>query len=1050
MEEVKPELCPDDAIVAETLRQLALRGTPPPTGTYRLQFHQGFGFREAIAVVDYLAALGVSHIYASPLLQALPGTQHGYDVCDHAHFDTALGGDEGFSNFVRALHDAGLRLLMDIVPNHMAAHESNSWWRDVLENGTRSAYWDHFDIEPKPSRPELLNKILLPVLSAPYGQALESGALRAVHSDGEFSLVFDGRLLPLAPESAVVILSKNLESLDHALGQNNVHVIELRSIISSLSHLSSDNSQAPSAVIARDQEKEVIRRRLRKVERASAEIRRFVEANVAYYNDVANNDSVDAMDALLRAQSYRLSYWRTAADEINYRRFFDINELAAVCMERPAVFEASHRRVMTELVNGNLSGLRIDHIDGMFAPDEYLGRLQYALLARLIEQQIDCERECRSAATARLQPSNLAQILETVSQRLGLRPPTTSDMQACGIAVNVTEVDSSGHSGLAMAAAGPVFVLVEKILGADEPMPSNWPVAGTTGYDFVHDCDGLHLNPAGWQVLQRLYRRLTGDQRTFEQAAMECKSLILRMSMASELQMLAQRLDRIAQGRRHSRDFTFNTLRYALREILVCFPVYRIYPRAGIPSERDSRVVNLAVAAAKRRNPVVAPEVFDLISDLLLQAHPADAGPVEQQERSLFAGRFQQVTSPVTAKGVEDTAFYSHIPLVSVNEVGNDPSAPCVGVSAFHQNCALRRAAWPQTMLASTTHDSKRSEDVRARLHVLSEIPAAWHACVRRWRRWNRRLRRISPGTTEVSDTDEYLFYQTAIGIWPMTPPSETELQRIASRLTDYMEKATHEAKQVTSWINPNAEYDRAIAHFVAAALSVSTSQRFLADMQRFVGEVAPWGLYASLARLVLKMTCPGVPDLYQGQELWDFSLVDPDNRRPVDFEARRKMLEQVRQGDVAEMATQAALHPSDPRLKLITTQRLLTLRRSLPMLFAEGDYVPLAAAGPASDHVIAFVRELVVGDVRQSLLVVVPRLVLSRVVSAYVHSWPHMRWPWPDELWGDTTIDLTSIGSPVRCIFTQRIVPAEVAVKVSQCLQALPVFVGLTQNAAD
>ena len=1088
-----------EALTAELavpeLAAAAPRGHQSPGATYRLQLHAEFDFERAAAIVPYLRELGVTHVYTSPILQARPGSEHGYDVCDHEQIDRGLGGSAGFARLTAALAAAGLALLLDVVPNHMSTDTANPWWNDVLENGPNSPYARFFDIDWHPVKVELHNKVLLPLLGKQYGDVLEAGELRVEHHDGGFTLRYYDHVLPLGPTTAIPLLTGRREVLETALADDRDALNEYQSIVTALEHLPSQTATWPEAVAERQREKEVIKRRLRDLESSSPIVAQFVARNVEICNgtpgDVA---SFDQLDEVISAQAYRLSYWRAASDEINYRRFFDINALAAVCMELPEVFYRAHRLLFELLARGDVGGLRIDHIDGLFAPEQYLWRLQWAYLA--VQAQHQSQRQTADETPdGASQPaingdrphginqrgpasrSQQIQLLVDACSRLTFPLPTESDLLAifgpepatAAPAAVEEQTATNGHASepanepAAAEAAPPIdlsdhhlplFVAVEKILGPHEPLPATWPVAGTTGYDFMHEVGGLFLDAEGWKSIVQFYRRAIGETREFDEVVRDAKRLILRSAMASELQMLAHQLNRISEQHRHTRDFTLNMLRYALREILMCFPVYRVYPSPRGIAERDRHFVNLAVALAKRRNPDTDWAVFDFVRDVLLMNHPEGLADEQLRRREQFAGRFQQVTSPVMGKGFEDTAFYIYCPLVSANEVGGEPRSPVVSPAAFHEVAANRHATFPRAMLASTTHDSKRTEDVRARLHVLSELPQAWRNAVNRWFRLNRTKRAEVDGQAAPSRNDEYLFYQSLLGIWPFADPTKVEQADLVARLRRYMEKATHEAKQHTSWINPHERYDHAVREFVAATLERSPGNRFLAHFRRFQSAVSAWGLYNALAQLVLKLTSPGVPDVYQGQDLWDFSLVDPDNRRPVDFALRQRLLADIAQATTdAEglhaLARELASSLPDPRTKLFVTSRLLDLRRRTGTLLIEGNYRPIDVRGSAADHVVAFARVEQGEPAGRAVLVVVPRLLVRLTQSAGALHVAHPPQPWDAAIWGDTSLDCSALAGgsasadlELADVFTGQRVPVGSELRVAELLGAFPVAV--------
>lgn len=1013
------------------------RAAQMPAATYRLQFGSHLSFTDAAGHVSYLNALGASHVYSSPIFRARPDSEHGYDVCDHNELAPSLGGTEGFRKFSNALRAVGMGQILDFVPNHMAAAAENPWWNDVLENGPASPYSGYFDIDWQPIKDELVNRVLLPILGAQYGEVLESGQLQIAHRDGAFFVRYFDFELPLSPKTTAPLLAHRFEQLKAALGETSEACIEFQSILTALDHLPPQTATTPEAVVERHREKEVIKRRLRDLENASPEVARFVAENVQEFNGQAGQPaSFDRLAGILDQQPYRVSHWRTAADEINYRRFFDINGLAALCMEKPDVFLHAHRLTADLLAEGDLQGLRIDHIDGLYAPEAYLWRLQWTYLARLAKIAFDgLPREAVEAVTiasdppaASPAPQGGAETFATVAplgwprigptvvdrlcERLGLPLPGPADQSALfGPDVVLPERQLAERPHSVRQRTLPLFVVVEKILGPDEPLPASWPVAGTTGYDSLQMIGGVFVDPRGWRDVQRFYRRFTGRYTPFGEIVHDCKRLILRVSMSSELQMLAHRLNRISEQHRRSRDFTLNMLRYALREILSCFPVYRAYPGPDGVSERDRRFVRQAVAEAKRRNPATESTIFDFIREVLLLEHPAGLAEQAIRDREFFTGRFQQVTSPVMAKGVEDTAFYVYFPLVSANDVGGDPRGAVRSVTDFHRENQASRKRGLHGLLSSTTHDTKRSEDVRARINVLSEIPDEWSTAVRRWTRLNRKLRVQIDSDSAPSHNDEYLFYQTLAGVWPLAQQSDEQHVTLIERMQQYMQKAIREAKQVTSWVSPNQAYEDAVQQFVRGSLERRAGNLFLEDFVAFHERVIDAGLYAALAQLTLKLTSPGVPDIYQGQELWDFSLVDPDNRRPVDFAMRQRLLDELRAAGTDEKNWQAfarglAADPRDARLKLLVTWKLLQLRRESVALFRQGEYVPLTLTGPHAEQAIAFRWKLSASEAarEQSVVVVVPR-ILAR--SLLTESGQDRRTPMTSELWTDTHVVL-------------------------------------------
>ncbi len=995
--------------VAQTVGSRACRAT----ATYRLQFEAGrFAFRDATAIVPYLDELGISHLYASPYLKARSGSPNGYAIVDYAQLNPELGSPNDYRAMVDALHGRAMGQILDVVPNHMSATPAeNLWWTDVLENGPGSPHAAYFDIDWRPVQVELQNRVLLPILGDQYGEVLESGKLKVEYRAGSFFLGYFRSLLPIEPRTYRMILTRNLDAFKETQPPDSADLRELESIITALGHLPEAAETEPERVAERQREKEVIKGRLRALTDRAAAIGEFICRNVEGLNGSPTvPHSYDGLDALLDAQVYRLSHWKAAADEINYRRFFDINELAAVCMESPQVFAECHGLVFDLLVRGDVNGLRIDHIDGLYDPTEYLRRLQRGYLTALGTAHYQ-----QAAQAAKPPPGAPAE-----------PPPPWSEIEAAYVSA-VTEMTCTQRAAL------PLYVVVEKILGSDEALPDDWLLAGTTGYDFLSSVTGLFVASSGLTELAKIYHRFIDERLDFREMAIQSKRQVFRASMSSELQLLAHRLNRLSRRYRRSRDFTLNTLRVALREILACFSVYRTYIREGHVSERDRQAVGRAVAQAKRRNPATNSAVFDFIRDVLLLESPPDLDEAGRRDRELFVGRVQQVTSPVIAKGVEDTAFYRVFPLASLNEVGGNPVRGALRCEEFHHHNLALQAAWPQSLVSTTTHDTKRSEDTRARISVLSEIPHLWRKAVNRWAHLNRRHHREVAGQPAPSRNDEYLFYQTLVGVWPLASGKAENLRELAARMAAYMEKATHEAKVHTSWINPDAEYDAATGAFVAAVLDDQPKNRFLAEFRRFNEQVVNWGLYGALSQTLLKLTSPGVPDVYQGQELWDFSLVDPDNRRPVDFSHRRKLLARL-QKDIGRnersllaLARQLAQDPRDPRLKLLVTWRVLQCRRKHAEFFRLGGYTALETSGPRAAHVCAFAREYASapGSQRQIAIVIAPRLLAHLTPSG--NDSPTALPPIGSSVWEDTYVAIGSaISSPLKNLFTGQVISIE------------------------
>ena len=830
-----------------------------PRSTYRLQFSRDFTFSDAAELVPYLSDLGVGDLYASPLTKARAGSTHGYDVVDPNVLNPELGSREDVDRLVRDLHDRGMGMLLDIVPNHMGVGSENAWWLDLLENGPASPYARFFDVDWRRGD-GLSGKVLLPVLGDHYRSVLERGELSLAFDAerGSFSVDYYEHRFPLDPKTYPMFIG----------GSSGEDDTEIQALAGALDGL-------PGREEGRERDTDAHKERLAALCERSAGAARAVEEHVRRLNG-----DPEALHRLLEEQAYRLAYWRVAGDEINYRRFFAVNDLAGVRVEDESVFAETHRLVLDLIGNGSVSGLRIDHPDGLYDPATYLSRLQGA------------------------------------------------------------------------APREPVYVLVEKILAHGEVLPGNWPVSGTTGYEFTNLATGLFVDPAGEAGLDAAYGGFVGREMEYAEIVYDRKKLVMRTDLASELDALSGLLLRIAEHDR-SHDFTRNLLRDALSGVVARFPVYRTYITAGAVSETDRSRVEEAVSRARDDSPAADTTVFDFIRDALLLELDGPEEYVDMVVR--FAMKFQQYTGPVMAKGVEDAALYVYDRLVSLDEVGGEPDRFGASVSEFHRENASRAQQWPHSMLSSSTHDTKRGEDVRARINVLSEVPGEWRDRISRWAKLDASYR-SGGDTNSPSPNDEYLLYQTLLGAWPFGELDDDGLGQFRERIRGYMEKAIREAQVNTSWTDPDEEYEAGVARFVDALLSPESP--FLPEFLPFQRRVARLGAINSLSQTVLKLTAPGVPDVYQGNELWDFSLVDPDNRRPVDYGLRKRFL-----ADLESLDPSSASHLleddawQDGRPKLYLTRKALGLRRERPNLFESGEYIPLETAGERADHLVAFAR---------------------------------------------------------------------------------------------
>lgn len=934
--------------------------------TYRMQLHGGFGFAAARAQVEYLSQLGITDLYLSPIFAAAKGSVHGYDVIDHGRLSPELGTDAELEALHVALRERGMGVLLDWVPNHMGnAPGQNPWWEDVLENGPSSAHAVAFDIEWAPVKEELRDTVLLPVLGDQYGRVLERGELRVELEEGRFLVRYFDQPFPLGAKSLIGLLSA--ASAATGLRPDEPLREELESLALLLSHLPDRRSRPGNDGGASAREKAVFKRRLMVLLRESSVIRAAFQVVLDQLNGTpGHGPSFDALDRLLGEQSYRLASWRVASQEINYRRFFDINSLVALRMEEPAVFERAHAVLFRLLERKVIDGLRLDHTDGLYDPLAYFESLQ----------------------------AHFKHVLPTETH------------------------------GTPDDAARPLPILVEKILEPHEKLPSTWPVDGTTGYEVAAALIGVSVDASAEPAFTSLYRELTGDDRSFQAHVYESKRRILMDSLASEVNMLARQLERIAGANRHWRDFTLISLTRGLIEVLAAFPVYRTYLRAGVrPTEADVRHVTLAVRLARLRSAgAVDPSVFDFISEVLLRTGASTDG--ERHAHQAFAFRFQQLTGPVTAKSVEDTAFYRYHRLIALNEVGADPGQFGISLERFHAECAERWRAWPLSMLTSSTHDTKRGEDAAAAIAVLTELPEQWRASVTAWSRLAERYKTRREDTLLPSRPDEYMFYQSLVGAWPFGWDGEHERAAFIERLQAFMEKATREAKQETSWVAPDVAYDEAARLFVHGAL---TDAAFRHAVRQLVSRIETYAAVNGLAKCLLRLCSPGVPDTYQGAELWNQSLVDPDNRRPVDYAGRRamlrRMLEASRQpgGRAAYLEHLLRTWPSG-EIKLYVTHAALQARRHLPEVFRCGDYQPLNAG----EHAIAFART----EGQRTVVVCVPRFALRLTRGER---------PWPmGDVWGDALLPLPR-GS-FENVLTGARIDSSNGLPLSECLSQLPV----------
>lgn len=1005
-----------------------------PMATYRLQFNKDFRFADAQSLVPYFSRLGITHIYASPILRARETSTHGYDVVDPTTINPNLGDETNLVNLVSTMQNYGLGLVLDIVPNHMAASIENPYWRDVLTYGPSSPFASWFDIDWRMPDPNMWGRVLVPVLGEPRSRILQQDQIRLQWSDGRFLVRYFDHTFPVDPATVPTICTFGLEDLKGRLEHGHPALGQVRDIIRRLKKLPRCATRLRRRVdIDRDETEHWLAEFAHLVVQ-SPTIQQWVEETAERFGE--GEEGRRRLRKLLDAQPYRLVHWRDAARTINYRRFFDINELISIRQEDPQVFQDTHATVLRWVDKGLIDGLRIDHIDGLRDPLGYL--------ERLAEATADGERSRR-----------------------------------------------------------PVVVFVEKILAPDEKLPLGWPVAGTTGYEFLNQVEAVFLSREGFKAIEANYRHMLRRPVKFEEIAAAGKRRVLRSDLSPQVGRLADTLLRLADSNTLNRslvteealvgqaqnaqargevggassDMSDSAVALASRrelnnrdlvdaivEVIVALPVYRTYVDANdcSVSDADRQYVQAAVEGARGSGRAV-PEAVDFLREVLLLENRSNLTEHDLYERVNFIQRFQQLTGPAAAKGIEDTALYAYVPLTSLNEVGGEPHLPDADpVSHLHQTNEERATAWPAGMLCVTTHDSKRSADARARLDVLSELPKRWTGLVRRWRRIHHNHGSQVGGRRAPDAVAEYLFYQSVVALWPAPDPrqanqmpSATQLERRRERIEGYMLKATREAKTRTSWTNQNSEYEDALISFIRKVLATDVDGKnpFLTDVAQLVARIARPGFWNSLARTLVQFTAPGTADLYQGDELWNFALVDPDNRRPVDYEMRQRLLDEVITGiegpdeQRRQFVRCLVEQPEDSRIKLHVIRSATAVRRDQPQLFATGHYVPLAAAGTAQRHVLAFARVPAEPDVSSvsngsnpqsrsdAVITIVPRQTIALTSDSAA--------PVGESAWADTSVRLPEQLQNRRwfCALTRE--PVETAadgtIALARALQSFP-----------
>jgi len=916
-----------------------------PRATYRLQFHSGFTFEDAASILIYLSQLGISDIYASPVFKARRGSPHGYDVVDPAQISPELGGEEALRRLVGQARAQGLGWIQDIVPNHMAYDAENQMLMDIFENGEDSPFFSFFDISWDHVYENMRGRVLAPLLGKLYAEALESGELRLGYDERGLHVRYFERVLPLRIESYVTFLEHDLKRLEEKLGAGDADFMKLLGAARLFKTLAARTGDTDQSEQVRHTKK-----MLWALYNGNPQVRQFVDENLAHFNGTAGEaESFEALDRILSEQRYRLSFWKVAAEEINYRRFFTVNELISLRVEDEAVFEATHALILRLLQEGVFDGLRIDHIDGLYDPSGYLARLR------------------EKAAGA--------------------------------------------------------YCVVEKILAPGEELPAFWDVQGTTGYDFLNAANGLLCRREAAKAFGRLYRAFTRCQNSYDELVAAEKRLIISKHLAGNIDNLAHHLKRISSRDRYGRDVTLYGLRRALVEIMASFPVYRTYISHKATRPQDIFYIRTAIETAQRRLPGYAHEI-DFIEKFLTLRFPERLGWEDKEEWIGFAMNFQQYTGPLMAKGFEDTVLYVYNPLIALNEVGADPERFGLDAGAFHAFQQHRQAVHPHSLNATATHDTKRGEDARARLNVLSEMPAAWEERIKRWSKMNKKKKAKAGGPIAPDANDEYFFYQALLGAFPFGGADAA----FAERLGAFAVKAVREAKRHTAWIKPDEAYEEACVGFVKALLE--DREGFLKDFLPFQRTVAFYGVINSLSQVLLKAASPGVPDFYQGTELWDFSFVDPDNRRPVDYGARLKVLAGIRERvlkDTAGLAQELLARKEDGAVKLFTVYQLLQARRRHPGLFEKGDYAPLAAAGEKADHAFAFLRR----HEDQALVAVLPRFPVALVEEGTL--------PLGAGVWKETRLEGVPAGAWQDAL-TGRVLESAGTLPLAEVLASFPV----------
>lgn len=887
-----------------------------PVATYRLQFTPDFGFNQAKAITDYLDQLGISDVYASPIFKSRSGSQHGYDVVDQNQINPELGGQTNFDSLIEDLQERGMGWLQDIVPNHMAYDGQNQYLMDVLEHGSESAYIDYFDIEWEHSYEDIQGKVLAPLLGDFYDRCLERGEIQLSYGTDGLKVNYFALQFPVRVESYSDFLTHEISWLRRQMGRQHPDYIKLVGILNTVK-----NTFPALKSQARCDQATFVKQLLWELYQSNSEIKIFIDQNIEAFNGQPGNPkSFDLLDRLLLEQYYRLSFWKVGAEELNYRRFFTVNELICLQVDNPKVFDRTHALIKDLVRSKKINGLRIDHIDGLYDPLVYLQRIQEATKG--------------------------------------------------------------------------VYTVVEKILELDERLPTHWPIQGTSGYDFLNYANGVFYQQQNQKYFTRLYKQFSGLRDGYEKLVWEKKQLIAETNLVGDIDNLARFLKKVASKYRYGRDLTANGLKTAIQEVLVSFPVYCTYINQRGSSSHDLDYIQRAIAMARKRIPQLRNEL-ELIEKFLLLEYEVPLPAEERSQWLHFVMRLQQFTGPLMAKGIEDTLFYVYNRFIGLNDVGGAPNHFGISLKEFHDYNRYQQEHWPHALNATSTHDTKRSEDVRSRLSVLSELPEDWESAVKEWSELNADKKQIVNEQMIPEPNDEYFLYQTLVGAYPFNPE---ELPEFKKRMKAYVVKAVREAKVHTAWLRPDEDYENGYANFVETLLTPTKDNTFLDKLQNFQKRIADYGIYNSLSQLLIKLTAPGIPDFYQGTELWELSLVDPDNRRPVDYPRRLSALKDIQtrwQKQPTTLIKDLLKNREDGRIKLFLMLRGLAARNYFRNVFRSGTYHPITVIGEHADHVIAFIRHK--GE--HTVVTVVPRFLTGLIEPN--------TFPLGKTVWGDTAIDL-------------------------------------------